>query len=60
MSLSLRDQLLKAGLVNQKQAKQVGKEKQKQQRLVNKGQAEVDDTRNAPAALRHTPRRSSP
>ncbi|OPB25018.1 DUF2058 family protein, partial [Pseudomonas fluorescens] len=44
MSLSLRDQLLKAGLVNQKQAKQVGKEKQKQQRLVHKGQAEVDDT----------------
>ncbi|MET1068607.1 MAG: DUF2058 family protein, partial [Pseudomonas prosekii] len=25
MSISLRDQLLKAGLVNQKQAKQVGK-----------------------------------
>ena len=44
MSLSLRDQLLKAGLVNQKQAKQVGKEKQKQQRLVHKGQAEADDT----------------
>ncbi|MCU1741151.1 MULTISPECIES: DUF2058 domain-containing protein [Pseudomonas] len=44
MSLSLRDQLLKAGLVNQKQAKQVGKEKQKQQRLVHKGQIEADDT----------------
>ena len=44
MSISLRDQLLKAGLVNQKQAKQVGKEKQKQQRLVHKGQAEEDDT----------------
>ena len=44
MSLSLRDQLLKAGLVNQKQAKQVGKEKQKQQRLVHKGQIEQDDT----------------
>ena len=44
MSLSLRDQLLKAGLVNQKQAKQVGKDKQKQQRLVHKGQAEADDT----------------
>jgi uncharacterized protein YaiL (DUF2058 family) len=40
MSLSLRDQLLKAGLVNQKQAKQVSKEKQKQQRLAHKGQAE--------------------
>ncbi|KAF2390846.1 MULTISPECIES: DUF2058 domain-containing protein [Pseudomonas] len=44
MSISLRDQLLKAGLVNQKQAKQVGKEKQKQQRLVHKGQIEQDDT----------------
>ncbi|SMS09157.1 hypothetical protein CFBP1590__1571 [Pseudomonas viridiflava] len=41
--ISLRDQLLKAGLVNQKQAKQVGKEKQKEQRLVHKGQAQVDD-----------------
>jgi uncharacterized protein YaiL (DUF2058 family) len=36
--------LLKAGLVNQKQAKQVSKEKQKQQRLAHKGQAELDDT----------------
>ena len=44
MSISLRDQLLKAGLVNQKQAKQVGKDKQKQQRLVHKGQAQADDT----------------
>jgi len=42
MSLSLRDQLLKAGLVNQKQAKQVGKEKQKQQRRVHKGQIEAE------------------
>lgn len=33
MSMSLRDQLLKAGLVNEKQAKQVTKQKQKQQRL---------------------------
>ncbi|WP_122857713.1 DUF2058 family protein, partial [Pseudomonas viridiflava] len=40
--ISLRDQLLKAGLVNQKQAKQVGKEKQKAQSLVHKGQAQVD------------------
>ena len=53
MSLSLRDQLLKAGLVNQKQAKQVGKEKQKQQRLVHKGQAEVDDTQARLAAEAH-------
>ncbi|WP_263263922.1 DUF2058 domain-containing protein [Pseudomonas sp. RIT-PI-S] len=44
MSLSLRDQLLKAGLVNQKQVKQVNKDQQKQKRLVHKGQAEADDT----------------
>ncbi|UFH48347.1 DUF2058 domain-containing protein [Pseudomonas sp. KNUC1026] len=44
MSLSLRDQLLKAGLVNQKQVKQVNKDQKKQQRLEHKGQAEKDDT----------------
>lgn len=44
MGLSLRDQLLKAGLVNEKQAKQVGKQQQKQKRLVHKGQAELDDS----------------
>ena len=44
MSLSLRDQLLKAGLVNEKQAKQAGKQKQKEQRLAHKGQAELDDS----------------
>jgi uncharacterized protein YaiL (DUF2058 family) len=44
MSLSLRDQLLKAGLVNEKQAKQAGKQKQKENRLVHKGQAEKDET----------------
>ncbi|WP_137885175.1 DUF2058 domain-containing protein [Pseudomonas sp. 2FE] len=49
MSLSLRDQLLKAGLVNQKQAKQVGKEKQKQKRLEHKGQIEVDDSQQRAA-----------
>ncbi|KPY21118.1 DUF2058 domain-containing protein [Pseudomonas savastanoi] len=49
MSLSLRDQLLKAGLVNQKQAKQVGKEKQKEQRLVHKGQARADDSQKRAA-----------
>ncbi|MCD5996036.1 DUF2058 domain-containing protein [Pseudomonas sp. CDFA 602] len=49
MSLSLRDQLLKAGLVNQKQAKQVGKDKQKEQRLVHKGQAQVDDSQKRAA-----------
>ncbi|MEQ4283999.1 DUF2058 domain-containing protein [Pseudomonas syringae] len=49
MSLSLRDQLLKSGLVNQKQAKQVGKEKQKEQRLVHKGQAQADDSQKRAA-----------
>ncbi|KWT05444.1 MULTISPECIES: DUF2058 domain-containing protein [Pseudomonas syringae group] len=49
MSLSLRDQLLKAGLVSQKQAKQVGKEKQKEQRLVHKGQAQADDSQKRAA-----------
>ena len=44
MSLSLRDQLLKAGLVNEKQVKQAGKQKQKENRLVHKGQAEKDET----------------
>lgn len=49
MSLSLRDQLLKAGLVNQKQAKQVGKDKQKEQRLAHKGQIEIDDSQKRAA-----------
>ncbi len=49
MSLSLRDQLLKAGLVNEKQAKQAGKQKQKQQRLEKKGQIEVDDSQKQAA-----------
>ncbi|MFF7708652.1 DUF2058 family protein [Pseudomonas sp. NPDC007930] len=44
MSLSLRDQLLKAGLVNQKQVKQVTKDQKKQKRLEHKGQVDVDDT----------------
>ena len=44
MSLSLRDQLLKAGLVNQKQVKQTNKAEKKQKRLEQKGQVEVDDT----------------
>lgn len=44
MGLSLRDQLLKAGLVNEKQAKQAGKQKQKEQRLVHKNQAQKDET----------------
>ena len=49
MSISLRDQLLKAGLVNEKQAKQAGKQKQKQQRLEKKGQVEVDDSQQQAA-----------
>jgi signal transduction histidine kinase len=49
MSLSLRDQLLKAGLVNEKQAKQAGKQKQKQQRLEKKNQVEVDDSQKQAA-----------
>ncbi|MBX8538381.1 DUF2058 domain-containing protein [Pseudomonas cichorii] len=49
MSLSLRDQLLKAGLVNQKQAKQVSKDKQKEQRLAHKGQIQIDDSQKRAA-----------
>ena len=44
MSLSLRDQLLKAGLVNQKQVSQANKAEKKQKRLEHKGQVEVDDS----------------
>ena len=44
MSLSLRDQMLKAGLVNEKQAKQAGKEQKRQHRLEKKGAVEIDDT----------------
>jgi len=44
MSLSLRDQLLKAGLVNQKQVSQTNKAQKKQKRMEHKGQVEVDDT----------------
>src|SRR3989338_4449389 len=49
MALSLRDQLLKAGLVNEKQSKQAGKQQQKQQRLVHKGQAEKDESQKLAA-----------
>ncbi|MCU1716748.1 DUF2058 domain-containing protein [Pseudomonas sp. 5P_3.1_Bac2] len=49
MSMSLRDQLLKAGLVNEKQAKQASKQKQKQQRLEQKGQVEKDQTQQLAA-----------
>lgn len=49
MALSLREQLLKAGLVNEKQVKQVSKQKQKQQRMVHKGQAEQDNSQQLAA-----------
>lgn len=49
MSMSLRDQLLKAGLVNEKQAKQATKQKQKQQRLEHKNQADKDDSQRQAA-----------
>ena len=40
MSLSLRDQLLKAGLVNEKQAKQAERQK-KQQRMVKEARQKL-------------------
>ncbi|VTL97311.1 nucleoprotein/polynucleotide-associated enzyme [Pseudomonas aeruginosa] len=49
MSMSLRDQLLKAGLVNEKQAKQATKQKQKQQRLEHKNQVDKDDSQRLAA-----------
>ena len=49
MAISLRDQLLKAGLVNEKQVKQANKQQNKQQRLVNKGQAEKDNSQQLAA-----------
>ncbi|NQD92263.1 DUF2058 domain-containing protein [Pseudomonas sp. CrR25] len=49
MALSLREQLLKAGLVNEKQAKQVSKDKQKQKRLEHKGQVEKDESQKLAA-----------
>jgi len=54
MSMSLRDQLLKAGLVNEKQVKQAGKQQKKQERLEKKGQVEVDDARQQAALLIRT------
>ena len=40
---SLQDQLLKAGMVDSKKAKQMEKEKKKQAKLARKGQAEIVD-----------------
>lgn len=50
MSLSLRDQLLKVGLVNEKQAKQAERQKKKEKRLVHKGQVEADNSSQEAAA----------
>jgi uncharacterized protein YaiL (DUF2058 family) len=45
---SLQDQLLKAGLVDAKKAKQVNKDKRKQTKVAKKtGQPQVDETREA-------------
>lgn len=49
MSLSLRDQMLKAGLVNEKQAKQASKDKKRQQRLEKKGAVAVDESQRQAA-----------
>lgn len=49
MAISLRDQLLNAGLVNEKQAKQATKQQQKQERLERKGQVEKDDSQRQAA-----------
>ncbi|MDY7218989.1 DUF2058 domain-containing protein [Denitrificimonas sp. JX-1] len=49
MSLSLRDQLLKAGLVNEKQVKKATKEQKRQKRLEKKGVVEVDETQRQAA-----------
>tara|TARA_R110000822_G_scaffold159476_19_gene299416 strand:+ start:51711 stop:52247 length:537 start_codon:yes stop_codon:yes gene_type:complete len=42
---SLQDQLLKAGIVNKKKAKQVEQEKRKQTKQAHKGHAHVDETK---------------
>lgn len=42
---SLQDQLLKAGIVDQKKAKQISKDKRKAARSQPKGHAQVDETR---------------
>jgi len=44
MSLSLKEQLINAGLVKAKQVKAIDKAKSKQQKLVRKGQAQIDDS----------------
>lgn len=49
MSLSLRDQLVKAGLASEKQAKQAVRQKKKQQRQVDKGLAQADTSQKEAA-----------
>lgn len=49
---SLQEQLLKAGLVNQKKAKQAEREKKKVAKQVRQGEEVVDETKLATAAAR--------
>ena len=49
---SLQEQLLKAGLVNQKKAKQAEREKKKVAKQIRKGEDVVDETKVAAAAAR--------
>lgn len=50
---SLQDQLLKAGLVDKKTAKQIGKEKRKQSKVAKKsGEVQVDAAKQAAEAAR--------
>ncbi|WP_160153882.1 DUF2058 domain-containing protein [Microbulbifer sp. ALW1] len=50
---SLQDQLLKAGLVDGKKAKQISKEKRKQNKVAKKsGETQVDETKQAAEAAR--------
>jgi len=50
MSLSLREQLVQAGLASKKQAEQAKRQKKKQQRQVEKGLASADDSVSQVAA----------
>ena len=49
---SLQEQLLKAGIVDEKKAKQVNKDKRKQAKQTPKGQAQVDETRQQALAAK--------
>jgi len=54
MALSLQEQLLKAGLVSSKQVKNTNKAKSKQQKMVRKGQAELDNSLHEQVIARQT------